>query len=147
MGLSEAGIIDPMSGEEDDSIGTFLETVVSIAFLGAGGHLLLIALLAKTYHGFPMGAAPDTAALANGLVTTGSIMLLMGLKLAAPVLAAFLILAVVLAILARVLPEINVLFESFPLRVGLGLLMTAALLPGMNSFVSDLASWMNKLVT
>ena len=34
---------------------------------GAGGHLLLIALLAKTYHGFPMGASPDTAALANGL--------------------------------------------------------------------------------
>jgi hypothetical protein len=44
-------------------------------------------------------------------------------------LAAFLLLMVILAVLARIVPEMNILFISLPLRVGLGLLMAAAFLP------------------
>jgi flagellar biosynthetic protein FliR len=73
-------------------------------------------------------------------------MFVAGLRLAAPMLAAFLLLMIVLAILARAVPEMNILFISFPLRVGLGLLMAAIFLPFTNEFVSEFADWMGKLL-
>lgn len=146
MGFAESGIIDPTTGEETETLAVLMETAFVILFLGAGGHHLLLRVLSRSYRVFPVGAGPDTAALAGGLVTAGSTMLLLALKLAAPALAAFLILAVVLAIVARVLPDMNVLMESFPLRVALGLFITAAIMPSLNSFVDDMGRWMTEFL-
>ena len=73
-------------------------------------------------------------------------MLLFALKLAAPVLGAFLILAVLLSILSRALPEMNILMASFPLRVGMGLFMAAAIMPTLETFTIELARWMKKFL-
>jgi flagellar biosynthetic protein FliR len=61
-------------------------------------------------------------------------------------LAAFLVLMVALAVLARIVPEMDILFISFPLRIGLGLLMVAMFLPFLAGFVAEFADWMGKLV-
>jgi len=84
--------------------------------------------------------------LAGGIVEAGSIMFVLSLRLVAPMLAAFLLLMVVLAVLARMVPEMNILFISLPLRVGLGLLMAAIFLPLINAFVAEFADWMGKLL-
>ena len=146
MGLADAGVIDPSTGEESETISTFLEVTLTVAFLAGGGHQLLIRLLARTYVVFPLGGTPDLGGLKEGLITAGSTMLNLGLALAAPMIAAFMVLSVVLAILARALPEMNILFESFPLRVGLGLAMTAAMFPSMSAFINEMSRWMNGLV-
>ncbi len=69
-----------------------------------------------------------------------------GLKLSAPILAASLLLMVVLAVFARMIPEMNILFISMPARIGLGLFMVAIFLPFINTFVAEFADWMNKLL-
>jgi len=144
MGFAESGIIDPTTGEETETMAVFMETTFILLFLGANGHHLLLRVLGRSYQVFPLGGAPDAAALASGLVAAGSMMLLLALKLAAPALAAFLVLAVVLAIVARVLPDMNVLMESFPLRVGLGLFMAAALVPSLVDLVDEMTTWMSR---
>jgi flagellar biosynthetic protein FliR len=146
MGFAEAGIIDPGSREQERPIAMFLEMTFALFFLAAGGHRLLLTILARSYQAFPVGAVPAPGELAEGLIRAGSTMLVFGLKLAAPVLAAFLILAVVLAVLARVLPEMNVLLTSLPMRVGLGLFMAAAIVPSLHSFTLELARWMKRFL-
>ena len=84
------------------------------------------------------------AFLAEGVLNAGSTMLVFALKTAAPLLAAFLLLSVVLALLARVLPEMNVLLASLPLRVGMGFFMAAAIMPTLNELADELAAWMNR---
>ena len=93
-----------------------------------------------------MGTTPTIPVLAEGISKSISAMLMAGLRLAAPMLAAFLLLMVILAVLARIVPEMNILFISLPLRVGLGLLMAAAFLPFINEFVAEFADWMGKLL-
>lgn len=73
-------------------------------------------------------------------------MFMVSLKLAAPMLAAFILLMIILAVLARILPEMDILFISLPLRVGLGLLMMGIFLPFIYSFVSEFADLMSKLL-
>ena len=146
MGFALAQIIDPLSGERSQPIGIFYEMTFALFFLAVGGHHLLLRIIAYSYKAFPVGTAPGAQTLAEGMVQAGSAMLLFALQLAAPLLAAFLALSVVLAVLARVLPEMNILLMSLPLRVGLGLFMAAAAIPMLRSVTSQLAGWMGRIL-
>jgi len=146
MGFALAFIIDPSTGERVRPFGSFLEMIFALLFLAAGGHHLLLRLVARSYEVIPLGQGVDFGVLASGVLAAGSAMLMFALKLAAPLLAAFLILAVVLGVIARVLPEMNVLLASLPLRVGIGLFMAAALVPVLQTFTEELAQWMNRFL-
>jgi flagellar biosynthesis protein FliR len=146
MSLTMAEILDPLTGEEAQPLGSLLEMMFIIMFLSANGHHLFLLTLWKSYEAFPAGSIPTIPNLTAGIVGAGSAMLVAGLKLAAPMLAASMVLMVVLAVLARVVPEMNILFISLPLRVGLGLLMVIAFLPFISSFVAEFARLMGKLV-
>jgi flagellar biosynthetic protein FliR len=146
MGLAMAQILDPMTGERTQPLCSLLEMIFIILFLSANGHHLLLLIISRSYETFPAGSVPTMPVLASGIIKAGSTMFLLGLRLAAPMLAAFLLLMVVLAVLARMVPEMNILFISLPLRVGLGLLMAAIFLPFINGFVAEFADWMCKLL-
>ena len=146
MGLTFAEIVDPLSGEGGQALSTLLEMLFILLFLSANGHHLLLLTISKSFEAFPAGSIPTAAVLTEGVIKGGSTMLMAGLRLAAPMLAAFLLLSITLAVLARIAPEMDILFTSFPLKIGLGLIMTAVFIPFINSFVSEFADWMGKLL-
>jgi flagellar biosynthetic protein FliR len=146
MGLSMAEIVDPLTEEGTQPLGSLLEMIFIILFLSANGHHFFLLTISRSFEIFPPGNIPTISVLTSGVVKAGSAMFLAGLRLAAPMLAAFLLLLVVLAVLARVVPEMDILFISFPLTVGLGLLMTAMFLPSINDFITEFADWMGKLL-
>lgn len=146
MGMAMAQIMDPLTGERTQPLGSLLEMIFILLFLSANGHHLFLMVISRSYEAFPAGSIPSISIMVGGVVQAGSAMLMAGLKLAAPMLAAFLLLMVILAVLARMVPEMNVLFISMPLRVGLGLFMVAIFMPLFNSFVSEFADLMGKLM-
>jgi flagellar biosynthetic protein FliR len=146
MGLAMAQILDPLTGEQAQPLGMLLETIFILLFLSANGHHMFLLIISRSYEAFPAGNIPTMAVLASGIIKAGSTLLMAGLRLSAPILAAFLVLMVALAVLARIVPEMNILFISLPLRVGLGLLMAAIFVPFINGFVAEFADWMGKLL-
>ena len=146
MGMTMANILDPMTGETARPLGSLLETIFILLFLGANGHHLFLLIISKSYVAFPAGTVPNIQILTTGVITASSAMLIAGLRLAAPMLAAFLVLMVALALLARLVPEMNILFISMPIRMGLGLIMAATFLPFVNGYVTEMANWMTKLL-
>ena len=103
-------------------------------------------MLSRSYQAFPAGSIPTIPLLTDGVVQAGSAMFVACLRLAAPMLAAFLLLLVVLAVFARIMPDMNILFISMPVRVGLGLLLIGIFLPFVSEYVSEFADWMGKLL-
>ncbi|MBN2270097.1 MAG: flagellar biosynthetic protein FliR [Sedimentisphaerales bacterium] len=146
MGLSMAEILDPLTGEQSQPLGMLIEMIFIIAFLSANGHHLFLMTISRSYEAFPAGSIPTLPIMISGVVKSGSTLLLAGLRLAAPMLAAFLLLMVVLAVVARIAPETNILFISLPLRVGLGLMMVGIFMPFITGFVGEFADWMGKLL-
>jgi flagellar biosynthetic protein FliR len=146
MGLAMAQVLDPLTGDSGQPLGTLLETMFILLFLSANGHHLFLLIISRSYAAFPAGSIPAVSALTGGIIEAGSTMMIAGLRLAAPLLGAFLLMMVALAVLARVAPEMNILFISFPLRVGLGLLMAGVFLPFVSGFVGEFADWMGKLL-
>jgi flagellar biosynthetic protein FliR len=148
MGFSDAGIIDPASGEEGDhAIVTIFQMIFVVLFLGLGGHHLLLLIIDQSYRAFPIGQSPELPVLAESVVTAGAMMLLFALKLAAPLLAGFLLLSVILGVIARVMPEMNILMASLPLRVGLGMFLAILVMRTLGTFTTELADWLDQFLT
>lgn len=146
MGLAMAEVFDPLVGERAQPLSMLIETVFILLFLAADGHHLLFLVISRSFETFPVGTIPDIGTMTDAIVRAGSVMFTASLRVAAPMLAAFILLLVVLGVLARIAPEMNILFISLPLRVGLGLLMAALFIPFVHSFVSEFSGWMGRLL-
>jgi len=146
MGLTMAEILDPLTENESGPFASLMEMVFVLLFLSANGHHLFLLVLSRSYEAFPPGTIPTISLLAGGVISTSAAMFIAGLRLAAPMLAAFLLLMVALALLARLVPEMNILFVSMPVRIVLGIFLAAVFLPFINGFVTEMADWMTKLL-
>ncbi len=146
MGLTMAEIIDPLTDEEVGPLATLLEMLFLLLFLSANGHHLFLLVLSKSYSAFPAGTIPTLSTLVGGVIETGSVMFVACLRLAAPLLAAFLLLIVALALLARLIPEMDIFFIGMPVQVALGLFLVTVFMPFVGGFVTELAEWMAKLL-
>ena len=146
MGMAMAETLDPLTGERGQPLGLLIEMIFILLFLSANGHHLFMIIISRSYESFPSGSIPTIPVLLEGVTAAGSTMLIVCLRLAAPMLAAFLMLLVVLGVFARIMPDMNVLFISMPLRVGMGLLMMGIFLPFINQFIGEFAKWMGKLL-
>ena len=146
MGLAMAEILDPLTEESAQAMSIIMEMTFILLFLSVNGHHLFLLTIRKSYETFPAGSTPTIPALAGGILTAGSTLLTAGLKLAAPIFGTLLVLIITLAVLARVTPEMNIFFISFPITISVGLLMTIAFLPFILGFVSEFADYMSKLL-
>ncbi len=146
MGMAMAEVMDPFTGERSQPLGMIMEIIFILLLLSANAHHLFLMTVSKSFEAFPPGQIPDISTLTMGIIETGSTMLLIALRLSVPVLAVFTILTVVLGIMARIAPDMNVFFISLPFRVGLGLLIAAYFVPYINSYVKEMSGWMGKLL-
>jgi flagellar biosynthetic protein FliR len=146
MGMTISEIVDPLKGEETGELSSLMEMVFILLFLSANGHHLFLHVLSKSYDAYPVGTTPRLEVLVESVVAASSVMFIAGLRLAAPLLGAFLVMMVALALFARLVPEMDILTVSLPARVALGLFLIAVFLPFIAGFVTEIADWMAKLL-
>lgn len=122
--------ISPSASPTGDSGGPLtvaFETAGGLLFLIADGHHLVLTLLHLSFDRLPLGGAamPQAAALLSGLTSAYEA----GLLLAGPLALCLMLLAVVLAVMSRAAPQLNVYSVGFTLQVAVALLGTLFLLP------------------
>lgn len=146
MGFTMAGILDPMTGESGEPLGMIIETIFIMLFLSVNGHHFFLMLIDKSFQSYQIGTMPNMEILTESIIKSGVMMLLLGLRIAAPILAAFILLLVVLAVLARIAPEMNILFISLPVRVGVGLTIAALFMPFIYSYIEEFRDWVSQII-
>lgn len=146
MGLTMGSVLDPFSGEEAQPLGMLLEILFILLLLNTDGHHLLLQILGRSFEQYDPGTIPTIGRLTESIVVSSSTMFLLVLRMAAPMLTAFLLLLVVLGFMARVAPEANVLFLSMPLRVGMGLLLVGVFVPFIHEYLQRFSSWTLRLL-
>lgn len=128
MGLAFAQFVDPARGGQTPLIGSFLGVLASLVFLVIDGHLLVIAAVVQSFELIPIGANLSVVNPQN-IAMAGSIMFMLALQISLPVLAAVLISNIVLGILARAAPQLNVMSIGFSITIGAGLWVLWVSLP------------------
>lgn len=124
LGFGIATLIDPTTRAASPLLGTFLNLVAVAAFFAIDGHHLLIRGLAFSLERIPPGtfiADVDPGAV----VAQFGGMFVYALALAAPVLFVILLVDVVLAVMARTMPQVNIFIVSLPLKIFVGLIVLA----------------------
>jgi flagellar biosynthetic protein FliR len=137
-GLSGAAVLDPMTSISMPVVGQFMQLLTLALLLAANAHLVMLDAVAVSLREFPVGSLVNARAGFAAMLSAGSTLFGLGIRFAAPVLAAILVANVALAILSRAAPQLNVLSIAFPLQIGLGLFVLAAALPFM---VSGFVHW------
>lgn len=134
-GLSGANLLDPLSETQLPVLGQLLSLMALTAFLAVGGHRVVLDSAAFSLQVVRPGSGihPDGA---MALVETGSRLFALGLQIAAPVIAAVTIGNVALGVLARTVPQMNVLMTAFPLQIGMGLLVLGITVPMLSYLVA-----------
>ena len=125
MGLSLASVMDPQSEVNAPILSQFLYLVSLVVFLAVDGHHWFFRAL---YQSFLL-LAPGEIHLQEGLyrhfLGLLTSLFVVAIKIAAPVMAVLIFTQIGLGILAKAVPQINILITSFPLTLGIGLLFLA----------------------
>jgi flagellar biosynthetic protein FliR len=137
MGLSGA-VLDPQSEQATAPLAQFTHLFAAALLLSLNAHQVMLDALAASTRAVPVGAPVDARAGAGAALALGGSLFALGLRFAAPVIAAVLIANVALVVLGRAAPTINVLAVAFPVQVLVGLAALAAALPLIGAW---LAGW------
>jgi flagellar biosynthesis protein FliR len=128
LGLSVATVFDPETGP-NNIIGSFLYLLMVLIFLLLNGPQFILQALILSYDTVPLGGFAISGATADRLLHMAGLIFAIGLKCAAPIMVASFLLNLALAVLARVAPQVNVFIISFPIKIGVGVLVLIAAAP------------------
>lgn len=135
-GLSGANLVDPMSQTQMAVLGQLLGLAVVTILVSLGGHVAVLDALASSLRLLPPGGPVRDAGGVVAVLEIGRVLFVLGLRFAAPVVAAVMIGNAALGVVARTVPQLNVLMVAFPLQIALGLFTLSISLPLVGTFFS-----------
>jgi flagellar biosynthetic protein FliR len=139
-GLSLGEIANPGLNITGSATGQFLflfATTVLLVMQPTGYHLTILSALMETFRSIPLGQAFVTTQAIDLLRDLVHQSLVLGLQIAAPLLATMSLVALTMGFLGHSVPQINVLVVGFPVRAMTSLLVLVASLSGIARHVSD----------
>lgn len=139
MGFALANVIDPVNNIQQSLIGQFQHLLALMFFLAIDGHHKLILLLSKTFETIPLGQPFYFTNKVGVLLIDmfGSIFAL-ALQLAFPIIGAMFLTDLVLGLLSRLVPQMNVFVVGFPIKLALGMWTLIILMGGLGHLYPDI---------
>jgi flagellar biosynthetic protein FliR len=129
MGLGFAMFYDPGNVQHTPILGQFMTLLATLSFLAMNGHLMIISVLADSFHALPIAADPLPSSLFETLARHGAIVFVAGLQLALPLIITMLVVNLALGVLTRAAPQLNIFAVGFPLTIAIGLAALLLILP------------------
>jgi flagellar biosynthetic protein FliR len=109
-----------------------------LLFFAMNGHHLMLRAFFDSYRLIgPAGLQLNAAGL-DLVIKLSSVLFVIAVKAAAPVLAAVFLTEIALGITARTVPQMNVFIIGFPLKIGVGLFVLAGSLPLLSTVMGKL---------
>lgn len=139
IGLSMANQMDPTTKEFASISGVFYQHVVTLMLLVSGMHRYILQALVETFTLIPIGKAVfEEDRLLVPMLKFLSDYISIGFRICLPIFCVMLILNVVLGILAKVSPQLNMFAVGIQLKllIGFGVMfMTVGMLPYISDFI------------
>lgn len=129
VGLSSAQLYNPMLGSHGNTIDQFYSTIGTLIFLVIGGHHMLLTGIAQSYQLVPVSSLSLNLRAFGDIALYGQTIIMMAIKMCAPVLVTIFLANMAMGILGRAVPQINVLVTSMPVTIMLGMAVVFLCLP------------------
>jgi len=146
MGFNMASVMDPQTGGQSSVMSQFLYLVTVLIFFSINGHHAFIRALAYSFQAIPPNGFTLSGPIVMTLVKVSAEMFVIALKLSAPILIALFLSNLGLGIVARTVPQVNILMVGFPVNIGLGLILLGITMNSLSPFLVGLVRRMAEIL-
>lgn len=129
IGFSYGAVVDPQSGVRNNVVAALYGNLALVTFFAIDGHHALIRALEASYVRLPIGGGGVDATLLSGVTQMLGIVWVMGVRFAMPVIIVLMVVELALGLVSRSAPMLNLMVVAAPVRVVVGLLVIAAVVP------------------
>lgn len=140
VGLSMANVFDPTTNEQSSITGALLQYGVMLILYTTGLHRYLLKALMETFILIPIdGIHINTDRLLTSLITFLSDYIIIGFRICLPVFASITLMNIVLGLLAKLAPQMNMFSVGIQLKLLAGLsviMVVVTLLPDICNFIT-----------
>jgi flagellar biosynthetic protein FliR len=112
-GMSLTDVVDPTYGSGVPVFSRLLQLLMLALFLIIGGHRAVLGALLGTFERMPPGQVRWSASWLDGLVQIIQNSFVLGLQLAAPIMVALMLSILIMGLISRTLPQLNILAVGF----------------------------------
>ncbi len=128
MGLSIATTFNPEMGQSTE-VARFYGIIAMLMLLSMDAHHDLIYIFVKSYEWVPVGNIDMKDLILRRIVGGGGTLFILALKFSAPVVVGVLVSNLLLGLIYKAVPQINIFFISFPIYIFVGFLIMLISLP------------------
>lgn len=129
VGFGIASVLDPQSNIQIPITGNFYQIIATLMFLVVNGHHFLIEALVKSYDYVPIGKLTLSPAMVTQFIDIIGKLFVLGFKIGSPVIVTIILVDVLLGILAKTMPQMNIFAVGMPLKIIVGLALIIITLP------------------
>ncbi len=147
MGFAVANVLDPIGGGQVSVLSQFCYLMALLMVFSVGGHLYFFKALADSFHLLPPGQFKFTRALFDQVMWMTGQMFVLSLRLGAPVIGALLFTQVVMGVVAKSVPQLNILIVGFPITISVGFLFLSLSLATMLPILGRVFEGLGPLLT
>ena len=144
MGISMAQVYDPQNGAQIALSGKILQIYYTLIFFAVDGHLALMKILLDAGQLLPYGEVAHAAQLAIDIFYD---CVVLAVKISFPMIAFEFILEIVVGVLMKVNPQVNIFILSIQLRLLCGFILMIILIDPLNSVIGDVISDMMRAMS
>ena len=134
IGISMAQIMDPTTKVQVGIMGNFYYYMLMLLLIVSGLHQYLVAAIIETYNVIPIGGVKFGMSVYTTVLNFMSDYFVIGFRIELPIFAATLLLNCILAIIARVAPQMNMFVVGMQLKIFV-ILFTIVMLPSVSNFI------------
>lgn len=136
VGLSMSEALDPATGISSNEISRIYVYLALIVFLATGAYQMLFIALFDSFHSIPIGVFPVLGEnLINGTVVLFGQLFKISFAVALPIFAVLLISDVLLGMMNKVMPQMNIYMVALPVKIYMGLFLMIAFLSGTAAYM------------
>lgn len=146
IGLVIAQAFDPNAGGQVAIIGRFWIVLASLIFLAINGHHLIINAFHDSFAVIPPGQVVVQGGTAMLLLKYTAYVFVLAIKISSPVIVTLVLTDISLGTIAKLMPTMNIFIVGFPLKVGVGLMVTAMSLPVLAYVLEKSVTYLNDSV-
>jgi flagellar biosynthetic protein FliR len=114
--FSLVNLMDPASAIQTPLLGDLFQLMGTLVLITAGLDRILLASMVRSFHAVPLGAFALAPPTALAIVRAAGGVFLAAVELAAPVLAATMLLEIAVALLGKLSPQLPVMMLTVPLK-------------------------------
>ncbi len=137
-GLGFAAMIDPQTGSQSPVVNQFLSILMLLTFLTLEGHHILLKLLAASYEVLPIGGAFLGPKAIIGIAKAGALIFSAGMLASLPIVVGLFLVTLLIGILTRVAPQLNIFSVGFAITILAGLVLLLVSLPNLTTSMANI---------